>query len=210
MDLVRARVWLGWRMAAKRLLDVVVAGLALVFLSPVVLLAVLVIKRDSPGPALFRQRRIGRHGRPFTIYKLRTMVVDAETLRAALLHRNEADAPLFKLTVDPRVTRVGRVLRKLSIDEVPQLVNVLLGHMSLVGPRPALPEEAADWPLELHDRLRVRPGITGLWQVNGRSDCTFDDYARYDLQYVTDWSLAKDLAILVRTVPVVLWGSGAR
>jgi lipopolysaccharide/colanic/teichoic acid biosynthesis glycosyltransferase len=197
-------------MAAKRVLDIVVAGLALVFLSPVVLLAVLVITRDSPGPALFRQRRIGRDGRPFTIYKLRTMVVDAETLRAALLHRNEADAPLFKLTVDPRVTRVGRVLRKLSIDEVPQLVNVLLGHMSLVGPRPALPEEVAGWPLELHDRLRVRPGITGLWQVNGRSDCTFDDYARYDLQYVTDWSLAKDLAILVRTVPVVLWGSGAR
>ena len=200
----------GWRMAAKRALDVTVAGSALVFLAPLLLVAMVLVKWDSPGPAVFRQRRVGQDGVPFTIFKLRTMVVDAEARRAELLARNEADGPLFKLADDPRVTRVGRVLRKLSIDELPQLVNVVLGHMSLVGPRPALPSEVDEWPPELHDRLRVRPGITGLWQVSGRSDCSFDDYARYDLYYVDNWSLATDLAILVRTVPIVLWGNGAR
>ncbi len=186
-----------------------VAGSALLFVAPLVLLAMLLVRRDTPGPALFRQRRVGRDGVPFTIFKLRTMVVDAEDLRDDLLHRNEADGPLFKLRDDPRVTRVGRVLRKLSIDELPQLANVILGHMSLVGPRPALPDEVASWPPELHERLRVRPGITGLWQVSGRSECSFDDYARYDLYYVDNWSLATDLAILVRTVPLVLLGNGA-
>ncbi|HJR26280.1 MAG TPA: sugar transferase, partial [Acidimicrobiales bacterium] len=205
----------GWRVGAKRALDVVVATTALlvvapVLLAPLLLVAMVLVKRDSPGPALFRQRRVGQDGVPFTIFKLRTMVVDAEAQRAELLDRNEADGPLFKLSEDPRVTRVGRVLRKLSIDELPQLVNVVRGHMSLVGPRPALPAEVDGWPPELHDRLRVRPGITGLWQVSGRSDCSFDDYARYDLYYVDNWSLATDLAILVRTIPIVLWGNGAR
>ena len=200
----------GWRVGAKRALDVSMAAGALLVLAPVLLVAMLLVKRDSPGPALFRQRRVGQDGVPFTIFKLRTMVVDAEAQRADLLHRNEADGPLFKLADDPRVTSVGRVLRKLSIDELPQLANVLRGHMSLVGPRPALPEEVAEWPPELHDRLRVRPGITGLWQVSGRSDCSFDDYARFDLYYVDNWSLATDLAILVRTVPLVLLGNGAR
>jgi lipopolysaccharide/colanic/teichoic acid biosynthesis glycosyltransferase len=186
------------------------AAVGLVLISPVVLLAMLAVRLDSPGPALFRQRRVGRDGEPFTMFKVRTMTDDAEERRAELLHRNEADGPLFKLRDDPRVTRVGRLLRKLSVDELPQLLNVLLGHMSLVGPRPALPDEVAAWSPEVHERLRVRPGITGLWQVSGRSDCSFDDYARFDLYYVDNWSLATDVAILVRTVPLVLLGHGAR
>jgi lipopolysaccharide/colanic/teichoic acid biosynthesis glycosyltransferase len=181
-----------------------------VLVAPVLVVAMVLVKRETSGPALFRQSRVGRDGKPFTMFKVRTMVADAESLRAALLDRNEADGPMFKLADDPRVTKVGRVLRKLSIDELPQLLNVLLGHMSLVGPRPALPAEVAEWPAGLDERLRVRPGITGLWQVSGRSDCTFDDYARFDLYYVDNWSLATDLAILVRTVPVVLLGNGAR
>jgi exopolysaccharide biosynthesis polyprenyl glycosylphosphotransferase len=200
----------GWRAGAKRSLDIGVAGSALLVLSPILLVAMVLVRRDSPGPALFRQTRVGRDGTPFTILKLRTMVVDAEEQRDTLLDRNEADGPLFKLTDDPRVTRVGRVLRKLSIDELPQLLNVVVGDMSLVGPRPALPDEVDEWPEGLDERLRVRPGITGLWQISGRSDCSFDDYARYDLYYVDNWSLATDLAILVRTVPLVVLGSGAR
>jgi lipopolysaccharide/colanic/teichoic acid biosynthesis glycosyltransferase len=200
----------GWRAAAKRTLDVSLAGTALVLASPVLLTAMALVRRGSSGPALFRQTRVGRDGTPFTILKLRTMVVDAEEQRHALLERNEADGPLFKLTDDPRVTPVGRVLRKLSIDELPQLLNVVRGDMSLVGPRPALPSEVADWPPGLDERLRVRPGITGLWQISGRSDCSFDEYARYDLYYVDNWSLATDVAILVRTVPQVVLGSGAR
>jgi exopolysaccharide biosynthesis polyprenyl glycosylphosphotransferase len=200
----------GWRAAAKRTLDMALAVVGLVLISPIVLLAMLAVRLDSPGPAIFRQRRVGRDGEAFTMFKVRTMTDDAEERRAELLHRNEADGPLFKLRDDPRVTRVGRLLRKLSIDELPQLLNVLLGHMSLVGPRPALPDEVAAWSPEVHERLRVRPGITGLWQVSGRSDCSFDDYARFDLYYVDNWSLATDVAILVRTVPLVLLGHGAR
>ncbi len=200
----------GWRAAAKRTLDVSLAGTALLFASPVLLTAMVLVRRGSPGPAMFRQTRVGRDGTPFTILKLRTMVIDAEEQRDALLDLNEADGPLFKLTDDPRVTPVGRVLRKLSIDELPQLLNVVRGDMSLVGPRPALPTEVAEWPPGLDERLRVRPGITGLWQISGRSDCSFDEYARYDLYYVDNWSLATDVAILVRTVPLVVLGSGAR
>jgi lipopolysaccharide/colanic/teichoic acid biosynthesis glycosyltransferase len=195
---------------AKRTLDLTVAVVALVLSLPVLLAAVLAVKATSPGPALFRQRRVGRDGQPFTILKLRTMVADAEARRDDVLHLNEADGPLFKISADPRVTPVGRLLRKLSVDELPQLVNVVRGDMSLVGPRPALPSEVAEWAPELHHRLLVRPGITGLWQVNGRSDCSFDDYARCDLEYVATWSLATDLAILAKTVPRVLLARGAR
>jgi lipopolysaccharide/colanic/teichoic acid biosynthesis glycosyltransferase len=195
---------------AKRMLDLTVAVAALVLSLPVLVGAVLAVKATSPGPALFRQRRVGRDGRPFTILKLRTMVADAEARRDDVLHLNEADGPLFKISADPRVTPVGRVLRKLSIDELPQLVNVVRGDMSVVGPRPALPSEVAEWAPELHDRLLVRPGITGLWQVSGRSDCSFDDYVRYDLEYVDTWTVTTDLAILARTVPLVLLARGAR
>jgi exopolysaccharide biosynthesis polyprenyl glycosylphosphotransferase len=200
----------GWRAHAKRSFDVVVSAVALVMASPVLLVAALAVKLDSPGPVLFRQHRVGRDGRIFEVLKLRTMHVDAEERLAELLHLNEADGPLFKLRHDPRVTRVGRVLRTTSVDELPQLVNVLRGDMSLVGPRPALPREVAAWAPELHQRLRVLPGITGAWQVSGRSDASFDEYARLDLSYVDNWSLLTDLSILVRTVPAVLRSKGAR
>jgi lipopolysaccharide/colanic/teichoic acid biosynthesis glycosyltransferase len=199
-----------WRHPVKRSLDVVLAGALLVATSPLLLAAIVAVKATSRGPALFRQVRVGRGGRLFTMLKVRTMVADAEQRREALLHLNEADGPLFKIAADPRVTRVGRVLRKLSIDELPQLINVIRGDMSLVGPRPALPSEVDAWHPELHGRLQVRPGITGLWQVSGRSDCTFDDYARYDLEYVATWTISTDLAILARTVPHVLSARGAR
>jgi exopolysaccharide biosynthesis polyprenyl glycosylphosphotransferase len=199
----------GWRVAAKRTFDLVVAAVGLVLALPVLAVAALAIKLDSPGPVLFRQERVGRHGRLFHVLKLRTMVTDAEARLADVLPLNEADGPLFKITHDPRVTRVGRVLRTLSLDELPQLVNVLRGEMSLVGPRPALAREVAGWSPEAHERLRVKPGVTGMWQVHGRSSTGFDEYVRYDLYYVDNWSLTTDAAILFRTIPAVVLGRGA-
>jgi exopolysaccharide biosynthesis polyprenyl glycosylphosphotransferase len=199
----------GWRQAAKRTFDVVGAVVAGVVSLPLVAVVALAIRLDSPGPVLFRQRRVGRGGRPFELVKFRTMVQDAEERLAELTDRNEADGPLFKIRDDPRVTRVGRVLRRLSLDELPQLWNVLRGEMSLVGPRPALPSEVAAWSEELHARLRVRPGITGMWQVGGRSEASFDEYVRLDLYYVDNWSLWIDLAILAKTIPAVLARRGA-
>jgi lipopolysaccharide/colanic/teichoic acid biosynthesis glycosyltransferase len=167
------------------------------------------VKATSPGPVVFRQERIGLRGRPFTLLKFRTMVAEADQLLDELRARNEADGPLFKLRQDPRVTRVGAVLRRYSIDELPQLWNVLKGEMSLVGPRPPLAREVAlyeEWQL---DRLEVRPGITGLWQVSGRSELSFDDYVRLDLFYVENWSIAYDLFILSKTVPLLVSARGA-
>ncbi|HEX2575593.1 MAG TPA: sugar transferase, partial [Aquihabitans sp.] len=200
----------GWRAAAKRAFDVTAAATGLVLAAPIALLAALAIKLDSRGPVLFSQVRVGQDSKPFPVLKLRTMVPDAEARLAELLERNEADGPLFKMADDPRVTRAGRFLRKTSIDELPQLWNVLRGDMSLVGPRPALPHETEEWDALLAQRLRVKPGITGMWQVSGRSDTTFEDYTRLDLYYVDNWSLATDLAILAKTVPVVLLRRGAR
>jgi exopolysaccharide biosynthesis polyprenyl glycosylphosphotransferase len=200
----------GWRAAAKRAFDLVIAGVALIVAAPVLAVAAVVIKLDSRGPVLFRQVRVGQDSQPFPVLKLRTMVVDAEERLAELADANEADGPLFKMADDPRVTRVGRFLRASSIDELPQLWNVTRGHMSLVGPRPALPHETEEWDALLAQRLRVKPGITGMWQVSGRSDTSFEDYTRLDLYYVDNWSLATDLAILAKTVPVVLLRSGAR
>jgi lipopolysaccharide/colanic/teichoic acid biosynthesis glycosyltransferase len=177
--------------------------------TPVWIAAAIAIKVTSPGPVLFRQERVGRRGRRFFVYKMRTMVVDAEDRLRDLALLNEADGPLFKIRSDPRVTPIGRILRKLSLDELPQLLNVLKGEMSLVGPRPALPSEVTHWNPELFDRLRVQPGITGMWQVRGRSDSSFAQYQRWDLYYVDNWSIAHDLAILARTVPVVLSQKGA-
>ena len=145
-----------------------------------------------------------------SVLKFRTMVVDAEERKAELAEHNEADGPLFKIADDPRITRVGRILRKLSIDEIPQFVNVIRGEMSVVGPRPALPAEVEQWTEDVHDRLRVLPGITGMWQVSGRSDTTFDEYKRLDLYYVDNWSLAHDLRIVARTFRVVVASRGAR
>src|SRR6266540_1278670 len=167
------------------------------------------IKLEGGGPVLFRQARVGMHRQPFTVLKFRTMVREAELQLADLASRNEADGPLFKLRDDPRITRVGRLLRRYSLDELPQLFNVLKGEMSLVGPRPPLPTEFAryeDWQL---DRLEVRPGITGLWQVSGRSELSFDEYVRLDLFYIENWSMLYDLFVVAKTVPILLLPRGA-
>lgn len=199
----------GWRAAAKRVFDVLVASFILLLSAPVLAVAAIAIKLEDRGPVLFRQERVGRDGKRFTMTKLRTMVVDAEALKADLLDQSEVDGPLFKMAHDPRITRSGRLLRKLSIDELPQLVAVLVGTMSMVGPRPALPDEVAQWDGELRDRLRVLPGLTGMWQVSGRSDTSFEQYRRLDLYYVDNWSLGHDLRICAKTVGVVLTGRGA-
>ncbi len=200
---------IGWRRVAKRGFDITISAGLLLAASPVLLAAALAIKLQSPGPVLFRQRRVGQNGTLFDVFKLRTMVPNAETMLDELRRRNESDGPLFKMRDDPRVFPVGRVLRKWSLDEIPQLWNVLRGEMSIVGPRPALPAEMVHWPEDLRNRLRVKPGITGLWQVNGRSSASFSDYERYDLYYVDNWSLLTDIAILFKTVPVVLSRKGA-
>jgi exopolysaccharide biosynthesis polyprenyl glycosylphosphotransferase len=199
----------GGPVLAKRAFDVVVAAAVLLVAAPLLLLAAVAVKLDSRGPVLYRQERVGRRGRRFTMLKIRSMAADADARRAALAAANEADGPLFKVRHDPRVTRVGRLLRRLSLDELPQLVNVLRGEMSLVGPRPALPSEVVQWEPELFERLRVPPGITGLWQVQGRSESRFSDYRRWDLYYVDNWSLLHDVAILLRTIPAVLSRRGA-
>jgi exopolysaccharide biosynthesis polyprenyl glycosylphosphotransferase len=195
--------------AAKRACDVLVSALGLLLLAPLLVAVALAVKLTSRGPVIFRQERIGLRGRPFTVLKFRTMVAGADQLLDGLREHNEADGPLFKLRHDPRVTRVGQVLRHYSIDELPQLVNVLKGEMSLVGPRPPLASEVAlyeEWQL---DRLEVRPGITGLWQVSGRSELSFEDYVRLDLFYVENWSVAYDLFILSKTIPLLVSARGA-
>jgi exopolysaccharide biosynthesis polyprenyl glycosylphosphotransferase len=199
----------GWRTAAKRCFDLVMAVGILVLAAPVIAVSVLAIKLGSPGPAFFRQIRVGRNGRLFRLIKLRTMVVDAEARLDEIRHLNEADGPLFKVRNDPRVTRIGRFLRSFSIDELPQLVNVLRNEMSIVGPRPALPHEVDSWGEDLRSRLRVKPGLTGMWQVHGRSDASFAEYERLDLYYVDNWSIVTDLAIVLRTIPAVVSRTGA-
>jgi exopolysaccharide biosynthesis polyprenyl glycosylphosphotransferase len=193
----------------KRLFDVVVAGLLVVCLSPVLLGCALAVRLSGPGPVLFRQRRFGKDGEVIWVHKFRSMTVDAEGRQPLLrLNANDADGPLFKLAHDPRVTPVGRWLRAFSLDELPQLFDVLRGTMSLVGPRPFVTSEVDLTDSWARVRLRVRPGVTGLWQVSGRHRLPFDDLVRYDLFYVENWSLAMDLFILLRTVPAVLLRSG--
>lgn len=199
----------GWRAGAKRAFDLVVAGAVLALLSPVLGAIALAIRLGSPGPVLFRQERVGKDGEPFKVLKFRTMVTNAEELLASLMAQSEGAGPLFKMKRDPRVTRVGSFLRKTSLDELPQLWNVLRNEMSLVGPRPALRSEMAEWSEELYGRLRVKPGITGMWQVSGRSTTTFEEYTRLDLYYVDNWSLVVDLAILAKTIPAVVASRGA-
>nr|WP_089010206.1 sugar transferase [Micromonospora viridifaciens] len=201
----------GGRRVVKAVFDRVSALVLLIFAVPL-LLAITLLVRLAPGaggPAVFRQVRVGKNGRPFTIYKFRTMYVDAEERLAELLDRNETDGELFKMRRDPRVTPVGRWLRRLSLDEIPQLVNVLKGDMSLVGPRPPLPREVANYPSDMRRRLVVKPGLTGLWQVSGRSDLSWEESIRLDLSYVENWSLTMDLAILARTLSAVIRSSGA-
>ncbi len=195
----------GWRPIAKRIFDLTIAGLALVVTAPVMAVAAVAVKASSPGPVLFRQYRVGRDGELFEMFKLRTMYLDAEERAAEVADLNQTSGLLFKSADDPRVTPVGRILRRFSIDEIPQLLNVMKGDMSLVGPRPALPSEAAQWTDTLHNRVRVKPGITGMWQI-GRGEGADHDatYERLDLYYVDNWSVVTDLAILLRTIPVVL------
>ncbi|MRK00816.1 exopolysaccharide biosynthesis polyprenyl glycosylphosphotransferase [Aeromicrobium yanjiei] len=193
----------------KGLLDRVAAALLLVLLSPVLALVAVLVRRDSPGPALFRQTRVGRDGALFEVLKFRTMVVDAESLLAGLLAENEAAGPLFKMAADPRATRIGRFLRRSSIDELPQLVNVLKGQMSLVGPRPSLPVETMAYDEWVHRRLSAKPGMTGAWQVGGRSNLSWSESVRLDIDYVDNATLRDDLLIAMRTARVVLTRDGA-
>ncbi|NLT55962.1 MAG: sugar transferase [Actinomycetales bacterium] len=199
----------GGRMILKAVLDRVLSLALVVAISPLLLLIAVAVKLDSRGPALFRQTRIGVDGREFTMLKFRSMVVDAERLRDSIRHLSEGNEILFKMKDDPRITRVGAILRRFSLDELPQLFNIIRGDMSLVGPRPPLPEEVAVYTDDAVRRLRVRPGLTGLWQVSGRSDLSWEETLRLDLRYVDNWSLALDLSILWRTVRAVVHGSGA-
>jgi exopolysaccharide biosynthesis polyprenyl glycosylphosphotransferase len=196
-------------LAAKRVLDVVVATLAIIVFAPVLLATAIAIRLESRGPVLFKQVRSGRNGRKFVMYKFRSMCTDAEKRLAELQHLNEMDGPVFKIKHDPRITRVGRFIRKTSIDELPQLFNVLFGDMSLVGPRPPLPTEVAQYEAWQRRRLSVRPGITGMWQVSGRNAIDFSKWMELDLEYIDRWSLWLDVQILFRTVPAVLLRSGA-
>lgn len=193
----------------KRAFDIVGASAVLVLAAPAFLLTALAIKINDGGPVLYRQTRSGREGRPFGCYKFRSMVVDAEAILPTVTNHHGEDHVLFKSRTDPRVTRPGRFIRRYSIDELPQLLNVLEGSMSLVGPRPPLPSEVARYSADVHRRLAVRPGMTGLWQVSGRSDLSWDDTVRLDLYYVDNWSILRDLAILARTVHAVVSSRGA-
>lgn len=199
----------GWNLFLKRALDVTIAGTALVLLAPLLGVIALAIRLDSPGPVLFRQRRVGRGEMTFDLLKFRSMHQDAERIVHELMAINEATGPLFKSRRDPRVTRVGRVLRRWSLDELPQLWNVLRGEMSLVGPRPPLPREVAQYEPYHRRRLSVAPGLTGLWQVSGRSELSFDEMVEMDIYYIENWSLGLDLRILLRTIPAVFRGRGA-
>lgn len=199
----------GLNQVTKRIIDLVIASLGLVLAAPLMALVALVIKLDSPGPVLFPQERVGKNGQLFTLYKFRSMVENAEQQQDALRGLNEANGPLFKMKADPRTTLVGRWLRRLSLDELPQLYNVLRGEMSLIGPRPPLPTEVAQYQEWHKRRLEVSPGMTGLWQVSGRSELTFDEMALLDIYYVENWSLGLDTKILLQTIPRVIMGSGA-
>ncbi len=203
---------ISYALLIKGVFDRTLAGLALVFLLPFLLLVAGLIKLTSPGPAVFRQLRAGRHGRPFTMFKFRSMRTDAEMRRAELEAFNLMSGPVFKIEDDPRVTPLGRFLRKTSIDELPQLLNVLLGHMSLVGPRPLPLYEVEQFESAAHRRrLSMKPGLTCIWQIRGRNQVTqFEDWVEMDLEYIDNWSLGLDLWILLRTGPVVLFGFGAK
>jgi exopolysaccharide biosynthesis polyprenyl glycosylphosphotransferase len=192
----------------KRLLDVALSAMALVCLAPALALIALLIRLDSPGPVLYSALRAGRKGRPFHCYKFRTMVKDADDLKGELRARNQRRGPFFKIPDDPRITRIGRVLRRYSLDELPQLWNVLVGDMSLVGPRPHPLDDFSAYAIEHFSRLDVTPGITGLWQVTGRKDPSFQNGVDLDLEYIRRWSLGLDLRILLRTASEIWRGSG--
>ncbi|MAG30558.1 MAG: hypothetical protein CL908_06645 [Deltaproteobacteria bacterium] len=196
-------------LGVKRVIDIVGASLALLALSPVMLAAAFMIWREDRGSIFFKQTRCGLNGRPFQMLKLRTMCVDAEARKADLAELNEMDGPVFKCKRDPRITRVGGFLRRFSLDEVPQFWNVLLGEMSLVGPRPPVPEEVVHYEISERRRLSMRPGITCIWQVSGRNEIGFEEWVKLDLQYIDSWGLGLDARVLARTLPAVLFAKGA-
>jgi len=193
----------------KRVIDLSISIIAIPFMLILFTVVALLIKLDSPGPVIFKQRRVGKDGRPFHVLKFRSMVEGAEQMQADLEALNEADGPLFKVKRDPRVTRVGKWLRRTSIDELPQLINVIRGEMSIVGPRPGTPEEVAQYEPWQMQRISVLPGITGLWQVSGRSDVPFEEMVLLDIFYIENWSLDLEIRILLQTIPYVLLGHGA-
>jgi exopolysaccharide biosynthesis polyprenyl glycosylphosphotransferase len=198
-----------WNMAGKRALDIVASSLAIVVLSPVLLIVAFLVKLTSRGPVLYVQQRVGRGGEPFRMVKFRSMYRDAHDRRDEHVHQNIHEGPIFKIREDPRVTPVGRAIRRLSIDELPQFFHVLKGDMSLVGPRPPLPEEFLDYTERERRRLLVKPGLTCIWQVSGRSDVDFETWVDMDLEYIETWSLWLDLKLLAKTLPAVLTGRGA-
>ena len=198
-----------FKLAVKRFIDLGAVSLIMVLALPLMMLVALAVKLTSPGPVLFRQTRSGRHGRRFTMLKFRSMVVDAEAKKDELLHMNEMSGPVFKIRKDPRVTKVGAFIRKTSLDELPQLFNILIGDMSLVGPRPPLPSEVAEYKPWQRRRLSVKPGLTGLWQVSGRNNIDFEEWMKMDLRYIDDWSIWLDIKIIFKTLPAVLFKIGA-
>ncbi|MEM9463412.1 MAG: sugar transferase [Myxococcota bacterium] len=197
------------KLAAKRILDFSGALLGIILTGPIMLVTAIIIRVTDPGPVLFRQVRAGRNGRSFTMLKFRSMVMDAEKKKAELMHLNEMDGPVFKIQRDPRITPIGRLIRKTSIDELPQLFNILVGDMSLVGPRPPLPSEVEQYKGWQRRRLSVKPGLTGMWQVSGRNQIDFEEWMQMDLDYIDNWSLWLDIKIILKTVPAVVLRSGA-
>ena len=196
-------------MGVKRLVDMIGAGTALVASAPLIGLAALAIWLEDGGPIFFKQTRCGLYGRRFSMIKLRTMCVNAEERKSDLIKLNEMDGPVFKLKLDPRITKVGAFLRRYSLDELPQFWNVVYGQMSLVGPRPPVPEEVVDYEISERRRLSMRPGITCIWQVGGRNEIGFSEWVKLDLQYIDSWSLALDIKILAQTLPAVVMARGA-
>lgn len=213
MDVV-VRVSLGHNVTGsyivlKRVLDIIFSLLCIVLAFPVMIITAAAIKIDSPGPVLFTQYRCGFGGKVFKMYKFRSMIADAEKAKSALLDKNETSGSMFKIKADPRVTRVGRIIRKTSIDELPQLINVLKGEMSMVGPRPPIVDEVEDYDRWHNLRMSVKPGMTGLWQISGRSDVGFEEMVRLDLKYIRERSLLYDMRILIRTIPVLFGDKNA-
>jgi len=198
-----------WELFVKRGVDIVLSGLGIIILSPLLLIVSVLVKITSPGPALFSQQRVGLNGRKFILYKFRTMYKGADKNQSELEALNEMEGPVFKIKKDPRITPVGRILRKFSVDELPQLFNVFAGHMSLVGPRPPIHKEVAQYKSWQRRRLSMRPGITCLWQIRGRNKIGFEEWMKLDLEYLDNWSLFLDFKILIKTIPVVLFGDGA-
>jgi lipopolysaccharide/colanic/teichoic acid biosynthesis glycosyltransferase len=198
-----------WQVLIKRAVDLIGGLFLFTLLLPLLLTICALVRATSSGPALFAQERIGRDGRPFRMYKFRSMCQGAHLTRAELRNLNEVTGPVFKIRRDPRITPIGRLLRRLSIDELPQLINVVRGEMSLVGPRPPLPEEFATYNHREQERLSVKPGITCIWQVSGRSDLDFETWVEMDLEYISTWNLRRDFRLLLRTLPAVITGRGA-